>query len=244
MESREKIILGKWSKAELDKIIIKGAHIGDTGTRIEYLSAQFLGIPYKESTLAGDIHTPEMLIINLREVDCFTFIDYVEAMRCSRSFLEFKEILRKVRYKNGIVLFQNRNHFFTDWPKFNKDFVSDVTESIGRASTRHSKKTLNKKEDGAYYLEGISPVMRTVRYIPTAMADNSILEKLHTGDYVGIYTNADGLDVSHVGIIVQSQHNTIIRHASSTEHIKKVVNQEFKDYIAAKPGFMVLRPQS
>jgi len=60
-----------------------------------------------------------------------TFIEYIEALRLSNSFEDFKENLKKVRYKSGEVAFENRNHFFTDWVEFNANVIDDATKEIG-----------------------------------------------------------------------------------------------------------------
>src|SRR4030066_381236 len=172
----EKLIdLGKFSKDGLDQIIRKASEIRDTGKRIDFLSKQFLDLDYVESTLIGDINIPEVFMINLKGVDCFTFIDYIEAMRLSGSFPEFKVNLRKVRYKSGIVAFENRNHFFTDWREFNSDFIDDITEEIGAEKTIKIQKTLNQKKDGTYYIPGVRPVLREIKYIPSDKTDESVM---------------------------------------------------------------------
>lgn len=242
-EQKAHIILGKFSQEELDHIIHKSSKIKDVSRRIDFLSRQLLDLDYIESTLIGDINTPEAFVINLKGVDCFTFIDYIEAMRLSGSFQEFKVNLRKVRYKSGIVAFENRNHFFTDWREFNSDFIDDITEEIGAQRTIKVQKTLNEKEDGTYFIPGVHPVPREIKYIPSAVIDDSVLNKLSIGDYIGIYSNKQGLDVSHVGIVVKEGDKTYLRHASSLKKHRKVVDQDFKKYITGKPGIIVFRPK-
>src|ERR1700757_4891399 len=112
-KGKELVFLGKWNEKKLDHIIRESSGIQDLGKRIDFLSEQFLNVNYKESTLIGNINTPEVFVINLEGMDCFTYIDYVEAMRLSSSFSQFKENLRRVRYQSGKVTFENRNHFFT-----------------------------------------------------------------------------------------------------------------------------------
>ena len=94
---KEYIVLDKWTQSELEHILHKSSEIKDIGARINFLSRLFLDVDYKESTLTGNINTPEVFIINLQGVDCFTFIDYIEAMRLSSSFPEFRDNLKKVR---------------------------------------------------------------------------------------------------------------------------------------------------
>src|SRR4030042_4218894 len=150
--NKEFILLGKWTSEKLDAILHESSKINDTGLRIDYLSKQFLGTPCQESTLVGDMNTPEVFVINLEAVDCFTFLDYIESMRRSVSFDEFRENLRKVRYRGGEVNFKNRNHFFTDWCEFSINFIADVTEQIAGKKVKKVMKLLNQKDDGAYFL--------------------------------------------------------------------------------------------
>jgi hypothetical protein len=242
-ESRkEKILLGNFSEGTLDHLLFQAAQIEEIGMRIDFISRQFHGINYKESTLIGNINIPEVFVINLKEVDCFTFIDYVEAMRLSYSFSEFKENLKKVRYKSGTISFENRNHFFTDWREFNKNFVFDATEEIGSEKTIKIQKIMNDKGKGTFFFPGTEPIEREIHYIPSAVINTSILDKLRTGDYIGIYSHKKGLDVSHVGIIIKDKNNIYLRHASSQREYRKVVDQDFMAYVSDKPGIIVLRP--
>jgi hypothetical protein len=237
------ILLGKFSQEELDHIIRESSKIKAVGKRIDFLSRQFLGLDYVESTLIGDINTPEVFVINMEGVDCFTFIDYIEAMRLADSFSEFKNNLKKIRYSSGRVAFKNRNHFFTDWIEFNSDFVTDVTEKIGDKKFIRVIKTLNEKENGIYFLPGIKPFQRQITYIPSDRIDEPIINKLRTGDYIGVYSKIKGLDVSHVGIIIKDNDKVYLRHASSLKIYRKVIDQDFKKYISDKPGIIVLRPK-
>jgi hypothetical protein len=242
----ESVILGRWTEERLGAILREAAEIQGTGDRIAFLSEKFLGLPYQEKTLIGDINTPEVFVINIEAVDCFTFLDYVEAMRLSTSFQEFKANLKRVRYKSGSVSFENRNHFFSDWAIFNAELVEDVTRGIGGKNTIKVNKTLNVKQDGMHFVPGIQPRDIAISYIPSQYIHE---DKLKTGDYVGIYSEKAGLDVSHVGIIIKNENSSLfthhslllLRHASSVQ--RKVVDEDFRDYIANKPGIIVLRPK-
>lgn len=239
----ELILLGKWSEKQLDNIIRKGSQIQGLGERIDFLSEQFLNVSYKESTLIGNVNMPEIFVINLEGIDCFTYIDYVEAMRLSNSFPQFERNLKKVRYQYGKVAFENRNHFFTDWIEFNSNHIEDVTEEVGGEKTKTVEKMLNKKEDETYFLPGIPTKERKIRYIPSDALDKMIIGRLRTGDYVGIFSEAQGLDVSHTGIIIKDGDKAYLRHASSREENRRVVNEDLINYISNKPGLVILRPK-
>lgn len=244
MRMEDRIILGKFTMEEINNIIEKASCIQDISERINTLSRYFIGVEYGESTLIGGKDIPEVFIINLEKMDCFTFLDYVEAMRVSRSFSEFVINLKRVRYKDGVVTFENRNHFFTDWLEYNSDFVDEVTDIIGSQKIDIIKKILNIKENGTLFLPGILSTEREIRYIPRERFDDSVFSKLITGDYVGIYSRLSGLDVSHVGIIIKEDKNIFIRHACSQKEIRKVVDQDLIQYVSDKPGVIVFRPKA
>jgi hypothetical protein len=234
-----KIVTGRWSEQELDDILGQSSKIADAGERISFLSRLFLGTGYDDSTLRGGPETPEELVISLASMDCFTFIDYIEAMRLSRSFAGFVGNLRKVRYRRGEVSFSRRNHFFSDWRDSNADFVEDMTGKIGREHAVRVQKVLNEKEGGASWVPGVPVRQREIDYIPSPMPER-VLTELMTGDYAGVYSTAAGLDVSHVGIVVRGD-SLILRHASSRR--MKVVDQDLREYFSKKPGMIILRPK-
>ena len=215
----------------------------DAGARIQFLSDHFLGTGYSGSTLIGDSNTREVFVVNLQRVDCMTFIEYIEAMRLSSSFSEFLAHLKKVRYKSGIIDFYARNHFFTDWKENNADYVEDITDRVGGKRTVCVRKKLNEKEDGTSFLQGIQPVIRDISYIPSEAVDREVIDKFKAGDYIGIFSHVNGLDVSHAGFIIRHDGIEYFRHASSQPEYRKVVDQDFREYVAGKPGIVVFRPK-
>jgi len=239
---REQTNLGKWTKEKLDILLQESSSIHDTGKRIDFLSAKFIGAQYTEATLIGHANTPEVFVINLEGVDCFTFIDYIEAMRRSGSFSEFRENLRKIRYRSGEVIYEDRNHFFTDWREYNSDLIDDITERVGRGKSKQVKKILNQKNDGAGFIPGIPFRERQVVYIPAEKVDDAAMRDLKSGDYIGIYSEMPGLDVSHIGIVIKDASHVFFRHASTKS--MKVVDEDFRKYLSGKPGIIVLRAKT
>ena len=240
----DRIEPGSFSPDLLDRIIRESHRFLDAGERIVFLSGRFLNVGYSEGTLIGDKDTPEEFVINLGGVDCMTFVEYVEAMRLSGSYADFESNLKMVRYKSGIVDFSNRKHFFTEWRESSPGLVDDVTEEIGGRGTSKIMKNLNVRKDGTHYVSGIKPVLREIAYISSPSIDDHVLRELRSGDYVGIYSDPDGLDVSHVGIVVRKEMAFLLRHASSQERYRKVVDQDLKAYIENKPGIIVFRPRN
>lgn len=238
---KEKIDYGKFSVQQLEQIVEISTLFKDEGEKIDYISSKFMGTAYEENTLTGDINTPEVFTINLRGIDCFTYLDYVEGLRISKAFHQFEDDVKATRYQKAKVEFKKRNHFFSDWPVYNKDKIKDVTKEIGGENTKSTTKYLNKKEDGSLYLPGIPVVEREIFYIPSESINDDILKKMNTGDYAGIYTDREGLDVSHTGIIIKKNDKTYLRHASPKEIYRKVVDEDLAEYFSDKPGLVIFR---
>ena len=241
---KEKMLLGKWTEDTLDRLLKEASTISDSGARVDFLSTQFLEARYEESTLIGDINTTEVFVVNLIAFDCLTFVDCIVAMTRSESFSLFKENLISIRYRSGEIAFENRNHFFTDLEASNPELIADVTRSIGEQRCKRVDKRLNEKSEGSFFLPGVGVRLRPVTYIPSICVDEEIIEKLKTGDYIGIYSEKEGLDVSHVGIVIKKKDSIDLRHASSVRAKRKVLDEDLKKYLDTKPGIIVLRPKT
>lgn len=241
MNDHELIDLGVWSKESINDLLSATQPL-PPGERIACISERFLGTPYRENTLPGDERTQERLVINLVSLDCFTFLDYVEALRRSHTFDEFKKNIKQVRYRSAVVAYSTRNHFFTDWIGQNRAYLADATAHVGGKIVKTVRKELNRKDDGTPFVPGIPPAARDITYLPA----NALLEtinRLRTGDYIGICSLLEGLDVSHTGIAIETPSGFMLRHASSQESARKVVDQDLLAYMNSKPGIVVLRPR-
>ncbi|MBX7432408.1 DUF1460 domain-containing protein [Mycobacterium sp. Y57] len=207
----------------------------------DVLSGQFLGTPYGANTLIGSATVPEQLVVELAKVDCFTYADYVEALKRAGNRDEFIDALISVRYKDGEVGFQTRKHFFTDWAAATPAVATDITASLS-ANAIQVPKDLNAKDSGGVYLPGLPVVPRTVSYIPSRYVDDGVLDQLRTGDYIGAYADDGGLDVTHVGIFVAGPDEPVLRNASSLSANNAVVDSPLRAYLQTVPGVVVLRP--
>lgn len=232
------------SASEIDQLLAvrrdAPAGIGK-GELIELLSARFLGTPYGANMLVGSADRPEELIVDLRRVDCFTFLDYVEALTRSTTRAEFVANLVDTRYAGGEVAFAKRKHFFTDWANTPRIAATDITGTLSPAAVSVPKR-LNVKGDGGSYLPGLPAVDRAITYIPAGAVNDAVVSQLRTGDYVAAYADLPGLDVTHVGIFVRTPNGPVFRNASSLAAYQ-VVDTPFAEYVGTTPGLVVLRPQ-
>lgn len=233
------VVLTTGSYRVLEKAISTSQN-SDAEQKMVNATAILLGTPYNNRTLNMNASSVERLIIDLKAVDCMTFIEYSEAFKHADDAEQFASNLQKVRYIDAKVAFNQRRHFFSDWVEGEHKIVSDITAQLS-PHTVFVNKQLNKKSNGEPMIAtvGISP--RVIGYIPTRFIDRKLLKQLKTGDYIGIYSPALGLDVTHVGIVIREGDAVIFRHASSQRKNLRVIDVELFSYLQGKSGIMVFR---
>jgi len=240
-ERPAEINLGKWDKQSLGELLSEAQNIEDVGERIHFLSGQFKEARYKGGTMVGSNWElePEILVANLQSLDCFTFVDYVHAMSKSFDYDSFIDNLKATRYGDGEVSFSKRNHYFTQWIERNN--LDDITSEL--EGTQVTTKTINRltfidtlgHKTHAHYLpsldhNGFSYLERDVWYVPQKEIKSNVLSDLKPGDFVGLYSSAESIDVEHLGIITKKPNGkTYIRHASSAAG--RVIDSELVSYV-------------
>lgn len=242
-KSHEQVSLGKWNAETIDTMLATINENDNVAEKIDYISSAFSGNNYKASTLIGDQNTEEVFVVDLENVDCFTFIDYVTALSISNSFEDFKNNLKQIRYQDSKVDFTKRNHFFSDWAVYNSRLIKDATQEVAGDKALRVSKKLNAKNDNDVFLTGIEVQERDIWYIPSSEINESILSKIQNGDFIGLYSTHPGLDVSHVGIAIKRGNKVYYRNASSKKKNMKVVDEDLQKLLIEDkyPGIVVLR---
>lgn len=202
---------------------------------VAFIGKKFIGTPYVAGTLEG---TPEMLTVNVDEVDCTTYIDIVAAMAVTieerrNSWQDFLHNLEKMRYRQGHVDgYASRLHYISDWIVTNSHngLLKDVTDRLPQSAyqvktidymSRHRESYPALKDSAEYErIKNMEVGYRSHRYpyikSTTLMGKNGA-KYLKEGDIVALTTKTDGLDVSHMGIIVIEKDGAHLMHASSKE---------------------------
>lgn len=226
----------------------------------------FIGTPYVGGTLEIE---PEGLAVNLRELDCFTFVETVISLSRmfasgDKSWERFCDELRTLRYRNGRVrAYLDRLHYTSDW-MFENERRGAVrlldAESAGARPYRFdlsfmSTHTGSYKQLGAdsAQIRKLQRIERSISrrksyaYIPEAEID-SLSPRLKDGDVVGFLTTVKGLDISHVGIVSRAADGSLaFIHASQTA-AKVILNPEtIYQYVAQRKscnGVILVRPLS
>ncbi|MGP2469543.1 DUF1460 domain-containing protein [Yersinia sp. 2540 StPb PI] len=219
---------------------LETAPYSNKGDVIANISAEFLGTPYEANVLIGSLTQPEQLVVDFRGLDCFTYLDYVEALRKSGSKAEFVQQVIRTRYVDADISYLHRKHFFTDWSQRSPLNAQDVTAQIS-THTHTVLKNLNQKKEGGEFIPGLSAIERNIVYIPAEFINDAVVAELKNGDYIGIYTPILGLDVTHTGIFIRTAKGAMFRNASSMKGNNKVVDSPFLEYVKKTPGIVVLR---
>ncbi|SDT26015.1 Protein of unknown function [Pseudomonas asplenii] len=220
---------------QIESRLIQERH-DDPGQRIDEISASFLGTPYVPHMLVGSATSAEKLVIDFRGLDCFTYLDYVEALRKSDSLPRFIANVINTRYEHGDVSYLSRRHFFTDWAHATPLNARDITRETSPDATTVTK-LLKTPAAGNSSAE----VTRAISYIPSRFVDDTVIARLHTGDYIGIYTPTEGLDVTHTGIFIMTDKGPVLRNASAQSSHYQVIDSPFLAYVKKTPGIVVLR---
>ncbi|MBO7645085.1 MAG: DUF1460 domain-containing protein [Alphaproteobacteria bacterium] len=196
-------------------------------TDSQYIGEQYLGATYLNNPLGEEVFPDKDPLIRFDAFDCTTFVETVLANGD-------KDLLTKIRYKNGKVDFLMRNHFIeSDWIENNSDFVKNV-------SNKYSKKTkvrtvvINKQRwfKRVYDIETqIPPKMVKLEYIPY-----SVIKKIKPKEPLIVLFVIDNpkfidkigsdLAVIHMGFLLP---NGMLRHAS--RQYGRVMDTDFKEYI-------------
>lgn len=204
------------------------------------IATSYLGTPYVANTLEND--GEESLIINLKEVDCLTLVEYTLAQALGESF---SHNLQKIRYRNGIIDgYPSRLHYTSDWIDngIRQGFLQDITAkhspstltlSLSYMSTHPQlyKKLADSPENVARMAEQEKAITgKVVHWLPKSKLPEAGLPWIQDGDIIAITTKLPGLDIAHMGIAKRVDGNLHLLHASSTLG-KVVVSDEPLNHI-------------
>lgn len=216
------------------KLLVETRSMKSVAERLRHVSAKLLGATYLRQPLIGSPIEAEVFTARMDGFDCITFLETALALARTRSQDEFLALLKKIRYRNGDVAYQQRLHYATDWARnlVQLGLMTDMT--IGE-NTVHREKLLNT-------VKGIPPQMERFRFFPRTEIQ-SVIRWLKDGDFILFVSGRAGLDVSHAGLIVRNGERVLMRHARRS--YKKVIEQDLIEFFGTLPmsGFIIIRPK-
>lgn len=251
------------------RLLAEGTKAKNTNLMLFY-GHKFLNVPYVAHTL--EVNKKEKLIVNLRQMDCTTFVEtvfalYLTTKEGSTSWTDYCHNLERIRYRNGKNEgYASRNHYFLWWADNNAsqgliylplekatgDYYRKQTVNINYMSTHTAAYSMLKndakaqKQIAAYEKASQG---RTMRYIPRdyLMRSKSEMKYVENGDILAICTKKRGLDTTHIGIAEWGTDGRLHLLNASQIH-KKVVLESMSlyEYMTKHPsqlGIWVIRPK-
>lgn len=231
-----------------------------------FFARQLKDIPYVAQTL--EVSPTERLIVNLRQLDCTTYVETVCALtmcmnRQQYSFADYCHNLQMLRYRNGIINgYDSRLHYFTQWIEDNTR-LGFVRETQSQAPPFNATQTIDvfymsRNPEKYPMLKGNTTLISSIAAQEHAIngtryqfitKDNitntqTMRRTINDGDIIAIITSIPGLDTSHIGIAVWHRDGLHLLNASQIH--KKVVEEPMtlRKYMQQHPrqtGIRVIR---
>lgn len=131
--------------------LIKKASGKNYEARVNFISAQLLGIPYENEPLGegSQGYFNQKPVYRLDKFDCETFVDTVMAAASAHNLEEFQHNIRGVRYNRGNISFNERNHFPTaDWLANNikRKLLTNASKNIAGNKAMTATVTIDKPQ--------------------------------------------------------------------------------------------------
>ncbi|MBI4468360.1 MAG: DUF1460 domain-containing protein [Acidobacteria bacterium] len=201
--------------------------------RLEKITRQFIGSPYREDPLIGDAASPEFFAASLSGFDCVTFVETALAFAQARTVIGFLRRLRKLRYRDARLDWRHRNHYMTGWVRSNQraGLVRNITR--GRLTTGLSRRLST--------LDGY-PARRVRFRFFRKHALPVVADRIRDGDLIFFVSTWKNLDTFHLGMCFRRKDRILLRHASRSQG--GVVEQELEEFMSKNslPGFILVRP--
>lgn len=225
------------------------------------IGLSFLGTPYVVASLENGLN--EKMVINLRELDCTTFVENCLALARTvkfgkTDFESFVTELEKIRYRDGIRnQYPSRLHYFSEWIHDNhkKGLISETPNLNGEKSD----KTINyMSTHPAQY-----PVLKEhPELIPSIEEQEKVLTNtgfmffpkenlpnlhkyLQQGDIIALTSSIEGVDINHVGIVIKKGDVFYLLHAPLSGKKVLVSDGPLSDFLkpaSKNNGIMIARP--
>lgn len=234
-------IYTKADSARVVELLKKDAGDND----VLFYARQFLGVPYVAHTL--EMSDPEKLVVNLRELDCTTFVETALALAMTKrqgsvSFADYCRNLTKLRYRGGEMNgYLSRLHYFTWWMHDNleRGNIVEVSDDKHFTATIHVNNHYMSTYPEKYkflklhpeWVDSIAAMEQRLNgpdgnYLPEANTALSAqdLSCVRSGDLLGIVTTKKGLDYSHLGFAVWGKDGKLHLLDASSKH-RKVVEE-------------------
>ena len=244
-------------------------HLLPLGETMARIGVTFVGTAYVPATL--EVEGPERLVINLRELDCVTFVENVLALGRlvhlhdpsaldDEDWLrdEYRRLLTGIRYRGGkLEGYPSRLHYFSEWIADNeaRGLVRDVSRELGGVADETPIDFMSTHPDAYRQLSEPGVVDEIARMEARLSArpryyigEDHIEEAAHGiahGDIIAATSTVAGLDIAHTGLALVRDGSVYLLHAplvGSEVQISEVPLSARVQRIGGQDGIMVARP--
>ena len=239
------------------------------GDRIARIGETFVGTPYLPRTL--DPPGPERLVVNLRAMDCVTFVENMLALAHfvtevprdvldwpERAMRSYQELIARVRYRGGrLAGYPSRLHYFTDWLLDNEDrgLIKIITADLGGSvdpgpiSFMTSHRDLYPQLVDEQNHQKIGRVEARLNAVPRYYIREgdvaAVVDRVEDGDIIAMTTTVAGLDVAHTGIALWKGGGLHLMNAPLVGKSVLISDKRLSGRlqgITSQDGIMVARP--
>lgn len=244
-------------------------HLLPLGETMARIGVTFVGTAYVPATL--EVEGPERLVINLRELDCVTFVENVLALGRlvhlhdpsaldDEDWLrdEYRRLLTGIRYRGGkLEGYPSRLHYFSEWIADNeaRGLVRDVSRELGGVADETPIDFMSTHPDAYRQLSEPGVVDEIARmearlsarpryYIGEDHIEEAAPGIAH-GDIIAATSTVAGLDIAHTGLALVRDGSVYLLHAplvGSEVQISEVPLSARVRRIGGQDGIMVARP--
>jgi hypothetical protein len=209
--------------------------------RIEIIGRKSIGQPHRqEVTGEFPFEIPaDRPMVNLDESDCMTFVENTLAMALADDWRKFFIFLQRIRYRDGILSWENRNHFFeADWEESNRWLVEDINEKIGKGLLIRYE--FEPERDSLFESNGRKNPFpyRNVsfKYFPPENVPK-ILHHLKSGYVFNVIRSnlSERIWVGHLGLILVDHGTVLILHSAIPEVYTMTIEEYIRDQLDKKP---------
>lgn len=216
------------------------------------VARSFLGTPYAHGTL--ETEGEEKVVVNLHELDCWTFVENSLAIALSSRAAEpgfdtLLALVQQLRYWGGTVDgYASRIHYFSGWllQAGKIGYLRDLSEELGGLPypanigymTAHPQK-YPALQDPKTFRQLQQVEARLNRHAWYYIPENRIARiesQLRDGDLIALTSWKKDLDIAHQGFAVWQNGRVHLLHASSLGKRVVLSTQPLAEYVRSQKG--------
>lgn len=239
----------------------QAASLEPLSLRMKRITEGFLGYPYLLNGIGEEQAPDSDPIVRYDAFDCLTFVEEALSLSLGRTDGEIAQIRKDLRYGDGEITYENRNHFMTSqWipNAIEKGYLKDITHTLGDThivsktitrrtwerwrGRRHFFITPDQFPVGTYTM-GVLSLDAAFTAIPDIPEGALIVVVRQNNPYNPVW-------ITHLGFVVRHSENDVrIRHATKMsgglvkEHYLKWYFEHIRIHLAPMEGIVVLMPQ-